>query len=244
MGSLICLRIVILNFVQVMNWLRGFRLIMKCLIPFFLGVIKRQVKNPLFCRPSSIVLLGRIVSNSKDITISWASGIFTLHICDGFIRGGFWFKCSRCPCTVPNMKGSWVIHSHLSTNSHSLPPIRRTDHCGLGSNPFLCAPKSHGLGSMAFCPGSLLLNAFWAVEHGLRRPTFWRLCFSRNGHERLFWSLLILSISSLFSSGCGGTVRLFFCVFQPLCFISLSFSSFGGLVRLPFEAFDLSVTIL
>ena len=44
--SLICFRVAILNFVQGMKWLSGFKLIMRKTSPIILEMIKGYVKSP------------------------------------------------------------------------------------------------------------------------------------------------------------------------------------------------------
>ena len=59
---------------------------------------------------------------SELIILSLVLGTFTLYLRVGFTKKGFWMNCNRCPYTVPNTKGSWVILIHLFANSLSLPP--------------------------------------------------------------------------------------------------------------------------
>ena len=97
---MICIRVVILNFVQVMYWFGGFRLwrsgFLHCL-----GIIKEYMKKFLFLWSVSIV------PSERE---HWAEllgyctllilGIFTSHLWVGFTSGSLWLNCNRYPCTI------------------------------------------------------------------------------------------------------------------------------------------------
>ena len=105
----ISLSVVFLDFVQVMNWFSSLRFMIKCLSPFFLGIKKGYVKNPLFPGPTSMVPSDSIDMTSEAIMVSWVLGIFTSHLKVGSTRGVFWFNCNWCPCIMPNTERSSVL---------------------------------------------------------------------------------------------------------------------------------------
>ena len=147
--------------------------------------------------------------------LTWAFGTFTPNLLVGFIKGVFWLNCNRCPCIVPNMKGSWIIPIHSFINSLSLSPM--------GIEPMLL----HGPGSMAFeswyglerpSSGSFSLLVEYPVSHD-RCASSWR------GPENglVSWvagTLARPSMPILAGMPClcrsGGYGRFFFCTFSIL----------------------------
>ena len=197
MASLVCLRVVILTFVEEIKRFNGFSFIVKWPIPFLLGITKGQVKNPLFPGPCSIVLLDSIMLMSYDIATSLAFGSLP-HTCMMVSMGSsFQLICNWCSYTMLNMKRFWVIQIHLSTNSLSLLYTVRADCHGVGckphmeiwrwafglwSNSALYALELYGLGIMALCSR----NAHWPREHGHGRLTFPRVCSRWRVSEGIF----------------------------------------------------------
>ena len=94
----------------------------KQLSPFCLGIEKEYVKNPLFTGPTSMVPSDSIDLTSEAIMFSCDFGTFTSHLKVGFTGEGFWLNYNRCPCVVPNTKGSWVILIYSCVNSLSVTP--------------------------------------------------------------------------------------------------------------------------
>ena len=209
------------TFVQVIKLIGKLQIHYEVIHPIFHGddTIMGYVKNPLSPSPSSTVLSDSIMSISNDCSASCTFGILPQNLCNALSNEYFCLKCS-----FPNTKEPWVIPTHLSKDSLSLPPTWRTDHhgpgsklCikfwrlidGLGNNPSLYALKLHGLGGPQFCPESPLLKAFWAGRHSLWKPSFSWVCSSWDGLGRLF-------ICPSFLNGYGGPGRLFF-VFSGHC---------------------------
>ena len=54
---------------------------------------------------------------------SSAFGIFISQFYNGLRSSGFWLKCNRYSCTMPNMKGCMVLPENSSTNSFSFPSL-------------------------------------------------------------------------------------------------------------------------
>ena len=129
-ASLICLRVIILNFVQVMNWWRGFRFIMKCPIPFFLGWHRGKWRT--LCSQDLASLPFQIALCQFPRT-SWLPEPLGYFYCTFMmvLKWKLQLKHNRCPCTMPNTMVSWVIPVHSSINSCRLLPIGRTDCHGL-----------------------------------------------------------------------------------------------------------------
>ena len=83
MVSLICFRVIIPHFVQVINCVRGFRFIMRWLLLFFFGIINWKWRA--LCSLDLALLCFLLISGVP--AASW--DFFTLHLCDSFTSGGF-----------------------------------------------------------------------------------------------------------------------------------------------------------
>ena len=81
--------------------LSGFKLIIKQL-SFFLFGYDKGVWEEAF------------VLWAYFIATSWASRIFTSYLRVRFTGGCFWLEYNMYPCTVSNIKGSWMMPGHLS----------------------------------------------------------------------------------------------------------------------------------
>ena len=222
-ASLICFRVIILNFVQVIYQFSSFRFIIKWLSPFFLGSRKGYEKDPFFPGPNSMVPSDSTELTSEVIMLSWAFGTFTSHLLVSVIKGSFWLKCSRCPCIVPNMKESRVIPIHSFTNLLSL-PLLESSFCFhmvleaglLGPGMVLeghllavlaCQPKEMCLWLQKPWQGSCQLGSWhlgWAIPAYAGGVPI--LCGS-DGLGRFFFCTFCILTGSLTSCGCSGLRR-------------------------------------
>ena len=82
--SLICFRVIILNWMHVMKWLRGLKHIYKVTYNISPGDYKGVCKEHLF--PLSVVSLDSTALISEEIAASWVLGIFPSTLYSGLIE--------------------------------------------------------------------------------------------------------------------------------------------------------------
>ena len=178
------------------------------------------VKNPLLLGPTSMVPSESTEMISKAIAVSLALRIFTWHMRVGLTSWDLQSNCNKCPCTMPNVKGSLVISTHLSTNSFSLPPTGIVLILSYGPGSRVFGSEYTGLGRPSFGGFCLLedkpvkpngsISESKGPYNGLGNQPPSQASPANDAPCKL--SIHFMAETSILC-GCGGFGRLVFCAF-------------------------------
>ena len=203
MASLICFRVVILNFLWVMKWLRGLRFIKKWVIPFLWGWERGEWKALCF---QDLTLL------SLKIALCWSPRILQPPAFFVFLLVLLWWLL-KWRLLIEEEEVPLLYAQHEGISGYPWPFIQNSlgptwleeltamvlDVCFLLSfkdgqtvleeTLFYCCTV-YGLESMAVIPKSLSLKAFLPKEHGLGWLTFITVCSS----QQKTWSWAVVLV--------------------------------------------------